>query len=103
MRETVEKYRQVFIIVDALDECVEGERGRFVEEMVRLEEHYGARLLVTSRDVPEVTDLLEGSVRLEIVADEGDLRRYAEDRLTRAHPAQRAQEILHTVEASAGR
>ncbi|KAK4112974.1 ankyrin, partial [Canariomyces notabilis] len=111
MRSTVEKYRQVFIIVDALDECMEAGRARFVEEMVKLEEHYGARLLVTSRGIPEVTDLVEEAIRFDIVADDGDLQRYVVDSLGRFLPlahahldtTQGAQLTLSIVEASAGR
>lgn len=48
LRETVERHQQVFIVVDALDECLESQRSRFLGEMLRLQAHYGVKLMVTS-------------------------------------------------------
>ena len=78
----VQSYHKVFIIVDALDECVEvgGTRQDLVNGLQRLQPK--VNLLVTSRDIPNVRRQLGGAARLEIQASDEDIRKYIEDRIS---------------------
>jgi hypothetical protein len=71
-------YSQVFIIVDALDECraSDGSRARFLTEVFNLQAKCRAYLFATSRFIPEITEKFDGSISLEIRASVEDVRRY---------------------------
>jgi hypothetical protein len=73
-------YSQVFIIVDALDECQtsDGCRARFLSEMFSLQAKCRVNLFATSRFIPEVTRKFRGSISLEIRASKEDIGRYLE-------------------------
>ncbi|RYP50236.1 hypothetical protein DL769_010976 [Monosporascus sp. CRB-8-3] len=77
-------YSRVFIIVDALDECqvTENCRANFLSEFVGPDARCGASLFATSRFIPEVVDEFEGSLRLEIVAHEEDVRTYLDHHMS---------------------
>ena len=78
-------YAQVFIIIDALDECqtCNGYRQRFISEIFDLQTRTGANLFVTSRLIPEITDMFESSLPLEIRASDQDVRRYLDGCISR--------------------
>ncbi|KAK5991494.1 Serine/threonine-protein phosphatase 6 regulatory ankyrin repeat subunit B [Cladobotryum mycophilum] len=71
-------YSRVFIVIDALDEyqTYDGCRGRFLSGIFRIQDKCGASLLATSRAIPEITREFEGSISLEILASEDDVRQY---------------------------
>ncbi|KAF2801528.1 ankyrin [Mytilinidion resinicola] len=83
LRLVVAKYARVFILVDALDECraLGGGREKLLTTTFDLQK-YGANFFATSRNEPEITELLKRSPSLEIRADEQDLRRYVESRIS---------------------
>jgi hypothetical protein len=76
---------QVFIIVDALDECQasHGCRMRFLLDMFNLQTKTRANLFMTSRSIPEINEMFEHSMSLEIRASEEDVRRYLEDHMSK--------------------
>ncbi|TVY85465.1 Ankyrin repeat and KH domain-containing protein [Lachnellula suecica] len=67
---------QVFIVVDALDECPELTRMEIIDSLEYLED---INLLITSRYLGDIQNRLENAVRVDISPPETDLRRYAED------------------------
>jgi Cdc6-like AAA superfamily ATPase len=77
-------YSTVFIIVDALDECQvsDGCQARFLSEIFNLQANCGAKLFVTSRFIPEITEKFEGSVSLEISASDNDVQRYLDGHMS---------------------
>ena len=77
-------YSIVFIIVDALDECQvsDGCRARFLSEIFNLQAKCGAKLFVTSRFIPEITEKFKGSLSLEICASDIDVQRYLDGRMS---------------------
>ncbi|UKZ83618.1 hypothetical protein TrVFT333_011427 [Trichoderma virens FT-333] len=78
-------YSNVFIVVDALDECQASDSSRlkFLSEIFSLQEKCGVNLFVTSRFIPEITEKFERSISLEIRASEHDVRRYMDDHISR--------------------
>ncbi|KAF9771951.1 hypothetical protein IL306_010380 [Fusarium sp. DS 682] len=70
----------VFIIVDALDECLasDGCRTRFLSELFNLQTRHGINIFATSRFIPEIMDRFETSLSIEIRASPDDVARYLE-------------------------
>jgi hypothetical protein len=71
---------QVFIAVDALDECQvsDGCRTKFLTEIFNLQAKYGVHLFATSRFILEITEVFKSSTSLEIHATRDDVERYLE-------------------------
>ncbi|KFY41877.1 hypothetical protein V494_02746 [Pseudogymnoascus sp. VKM F-4513 (FW-928)] len=73
-------YTKVFIVVDALDECLATGNHRldFISRIFDFQEKSGSNLFMTSRHLPEITELFRGHVSLEIRALESDVRKYVD-------------------------
>ena len=70
-------YSQVFIIVDALDECEKECRTRLLSKIFRLQEGQKLNILATSRFIEEITATFKGrSNSLPIIATEKDVQTY---------------------------
>ena len=67
---------QVFIVVDALDEC--HCRTKFLTEIFNLQAKCGVHLFATSRFIPEIIEMFKSSTSLEIRATRDDVERYLE-------------------------
>ena len=69
-------YFQVFIIIDALDECQErdGSRKRLLTQIFHLQTSSEVRYFATSRHIPNITDSFPEDTRLEVRAVVEDLR-----------------------------
>ncbi|KAF3312506.1 hypothetical protein TWF173_007116 [Orbilia oligospora] len=74
-------YSKVLILVDALDECHLGERRRFLTEIFNFQTKSGANLFMTSRDIPDINEYFEESLKLKISGREEDLKKYMEGSL----------------------
>jgi hypothetical protein len=71
----------VFIVIDALDECAEGDSTREEVLSVLSNVQPALRLLITARPhIAEVLNTFKDATRLEIRASEEDIRRYLEGR-----------------------
>ena len=77
-------YTKVFIIVDALDEClaIGSHRSKFLSRIFNFQKESGSNLFMTSRHLPEITEIFHGHVSLEIRALESDVRRYVDGHLS---------------------
>jgi hypothetical protein len=74
-------YSKIFVVVDALDECPDdGIRESLLKELRSLK----VRLLVTSRDIPSITQHFRDATRLDISADDQDMREYIKGRIGQA-------------------
>ncbi|KAF2187187.1 purine and uridine phosphorylase [Zopfia rhizophila CBS 207.26] len=86
-------YSTVFIIIDALDECqVSGEgRTKFLSEIFNLQAKAEVNLFTTSRAIPEVEREFKGCISLEIRANDEDVYKYLDGRISQAqsHALQR--------------
>ncbi|MCJ1398518.1 hypothetical protein MMC11_001718 [Xylographa trunciseda] len=73
----IQRLDKVFCIVDALDECLEKSRYVFLEELVNC----GAQLVITSRHLSVVEHDFKFSARLEVRANDEDVRKHVEARM----------------------
>jgi hypothetical protein len=85
LRSVAAMYSRVFIIVDALDECkvVDGCRTKFLTEIFSLRTKCAVNIFATSRFIPELTEIFNGSTLLEIRASNEDVRRYLDGHMFR--------------------
>jgi Cdc6-like AAA superfamily ATPase len=74
-REVGRSYRQVYIIIDALDELNLAQKGvnELVTSLQGLQDDFGAKLLYTLRNVPDVIEQLREDGRIEVQAKEEDV------------------------------
>ncbi|KAF2626062.1 hypothetical protein BU25DRAFT_306559, partial [Macroventuria anomochaeta] len=74
LKSAVVALSTVYIIVDALDECVnDSKREQLVEHLQILQSQADVRLMITSRII---TNSLRGAVKLEVKAKPQDIKRY---------------------------
>jgi hypothetical protein len=98
-------YHKTFIIVDALDECSEdnGTRANLLQSLRSL--HGTVNLMVTSRDLLSIARQFTETKRLDIVADDQDVRRYILSRIAsmpRQHLIVLQDTIVNTIVANVG-
>lgn len=72
---------RVFVVVDALDECLERDQENLIRELQLLATTI--HLMVTSRPLPLIKQIFQGAAHLEIRATDDDVRKYIEDRILR--------------------
>ncbi|KAJ0415891.1 purine and uridine phosphorylase [Aspergillus carlsbadensis] len=68
-------YSQVYLVVDALDECLQSDRDGVISYLIDLQQRCNLSLLTTSRDIPEITARFELFPAVEIRASVVDVRR----------------------------
>lgn len=85
-RSLVPLYSQVYIVVDALDEChnTDRQRDRFLSELFSLQQFQSnhVNILATTRFVPEIVQRFAGHPHIEIRAHASDLEIYLANRMT---------------------
>jgi len=74
--------KRVFIVVDALDECSDDDRGDFLAELEKLP----VRLFCTTRDIPEIIYLFHNnvtqlSVHNQVKATKEDIKTYLQSEM----------------------
>ena len=81
LRSQVERFDVVFIVIDALDECPEFDQIRksFLTEVRRLLPRI--RLMVTSRQLPSIEGAFKLDTRLEIRAQDQDVRKFIQSQM----------------------
>ena len=79
------RYRRVFVVVDALDECTEEGNTR-MDLLDTLRSLPGnINLLVTSRHISTIASEFIGATTLEVIASDSDVTRYILGRIQREH------------------
>jgi hypothetical protein len=73
----------IFIVVDALDECIERDQEYLITELQSLAST--VHVMVTSRPLPSIEQLFHGATRLEIHATKDDVRKYIDGQISREH------------------
>lgn len=81
IRSVMKKYSKVYFVVDALDECKNEERKKFLNEVFCLQAETGLNFLTTSRDFPEIRAALKDVMILEIRASDEDVLAYVEGQI----------------------
>lgn len=79
LQSEIGTYSQTYIVVDALDECLERDRGDLITTLRLLSGNVS--LMVTSRPLPSIELQFRGVKRLDILANDDDVRKYIEDRI----------------------
>ena len=80
MKSEIGIYSRVFIVVDALDECLDSAREHFIKEFQSLARN--VNLMVTTHPLPSIEDHFQGVSHLQIQAHSDDMRKYIiEDRI----------------------
>jgi Cdc6-like AAA superfamily ATPase len=76
-------YSQVYILIDALDELNSAQKGadEAIASLQDLQENFGAKLLFTLRNVPDVIEQLREDDRINIQAEEGDVSKFVDREL----------------------
>ena len=82
LQAAVDCFSKVRIIIDALDECPEADQARrnLLEEIGKLDR---ASVLVTSRNIP-IQSEMRSVTRLDVRADDLDIKKYIEERMSRS-------------------
>jgi hypothetical protein len=75
-------FSKVCIVIDALDECPEADQARqsLLEEIGKLKR---VSVLITSRNIP-IESELRNATRLDVRADDSDIKKYLEERMSRS-------------------
>lgn len=76
LRTQIRTFPKVLIVIDALDECLGGDRAVLLDELQSLSP--ALYLLVTSRQIPIIERRLRDADSLEIEAKGEDVRRFLE-------------------------
>jgi Cdc6-like AAA superfamily ATPase len=84
LQSIVAEYSQVFILIDALDECQaqNGCRTQMLSKLFDLQAKCGINLFATSRFIPDIIEAFKQDPRLEIRANEQDVYRYIDGRIS---------------------
>ncbi|KAF4497149.1 hypothetical protein FAGAP_6672 [Fusarium agapanthi] len=79
-------FTQVYIIVGAFDElqAIDGCRNRFLAQIFKLQAQCAAKFFTTSRFIPEIIDMLEGSTTIEIRAHNEDVLSFLDSKLSQS-------------------
>lgn len=74
----------IYILIDAIDECtIENMvRDKFLDQLFTIQSLLQAKLMVTSRFIPEIEHRFRGMLSYEIRASDQDIRKYIDGRLT---------------------
>ena len=85
LQSEMNRYRQIFVVVDALDECSIENRVRqeLLSKLYELQTSHNVNLMMTSRHLPDIMQEFQNSLQLEIRANEEDVRRYLDGQMFR--------------------
>jgi hypothetical protein len=101
LRSIFSAYTNIFIIVDALDECSDryGVRGQLIDKLHELQMSHDVRLLFTSRFIPEITQKFHLKSTLEVRATKEDVERFLASQIPRLRNfIRRDEEIKHAIQ-----
>jgi hypothetical protein len=94
----IEKFPVIYLVVDALDECSQEMKDRFITILRELLDK--ARLLCTSRPLGYIEEALVGSSRLEVRASDSDIQRYVAAQIKLTLRLQRYSRIREDLQGS---
>lgn len=101
LRAVVSEYSKVYVVVDALDECLDhdGSRSQLLAMLRTLQSTANLSLMATSRFIPEVEQKFSLSPRLEIRASASDVKRFVAGQIYRLPGCvQREDELQKAVQ-----
>lgn len=83
LQSVIANYSRTYIIIDALDECQVSGRSLLLSEIFNLQTKTDVNFFATSRFIPEIVNMFEGSTSLEIYASDEDVARYLDGHMSR--------------------
>jgi hypothetical protein len=83
LRFLAEQYSEVYIVIDALDECVDKDQRNIWSGLISTLKSTvsNLRLLYTSREIEDIADILSGSTRIDIRASDADIQIYVREHI----------------------
>lgn len=81
LRKVVSNYPKVYVVVDALDECLKGHRSQLLAMLRDLQSNRSLSFMATSCFIPEAMQQFTLSPTLEVRADDSDVRRFVEGQM----------------------
>lgn len=82
LKSEIGTYSRMFIVVDALDECPESIREDLVKALASLGSAVNLNLVVTSRPLPSIQQLFLYAKRVDVCANNEDVRKYIQARIS---------------------
>ncbi|KAL9082809.1 MAG: hypothetical protein Q9165_008768 [Trypethelium subeluteriae] len=101
LEKTCSSYSTTYIVIDALDECSNTNivRDDLIQKLRELQAGGNMRLLLTSRDLPEITKFFKLDPRLEVRASDEDVRCFVASQIPRLPDyIQRSEELKNDVQ-----
>lgn len=83
LQEVISQYAYVYLVVDALDECLSETRKQLLPKLFDLQKNADIRLMATSRFVPDIVDAFRSALRLEVAASDEDIKRFVAGQMSR--------------------
>lgn len=85
LRAVLVTYSNTYIVVDALDECLDqdGSRRQLLAKLRDLQGRADLRLFATSRFIPDIVDEFRAALKLEVRASDEDVRRFVAGQIYR--------------------
>jgi hypothetical protein len=83
LQSVLADYSRMYIVIDALDECVHDDRRELLSKLRNLQSKTGLRLMATSRFIPDIIEEFNGLPKLEVRADDADVKRYVVGQIKR--------------------
>jgi hypothetical protein len=85
LQSVLTNYSKVYVVVDALDECLEqnGTRSQLLEICRDLQQQTGLRLMATSRHIPDIVEEFKDTPLVEVRASNSDLKRFVTGNVNR--------------------
>lgn len=83
LRSLANDYSEVYIVIDALDECIGQEKEPFWSDLVNQLKACipNLHLFCTSRHIEDVGAVMQSATQIEICASEADIKAYVRDKL----------------------
>ncbi|EOA85575.1 uncharacterized protein SETTUDRAFT_169699, partial [Exserohilum turcica Et28A] len=99
LRDVLAHHSTVYIVVDALDECLDsdGTRRQFLAKLRNLQAGHDVRLMATSRFIPEIMDWFKEGLKLEVQACEEDVKRFVAGQICRLPNCIQRDPVLQEV------
>jgi hypothetical protein len=99
LKNEIETYSRLFIVVDALDECFpEQVQEDLLEKLRSLTITPHAKLMVTSRYIPSIESAICADIKLDIIANNSDIKSFVEARISKNNMLNRLVTKVPSIE-----
>jgi Cdc6-like AAA superfamily ATPase len=81
LQSTIKSYSQVFVVIDALDECTDDACKELLSEIRHLQTQSNTKVMATSRFIATIMQKFKDDINLEIRANDEDVERYLDGQM----------------------